>query len=177
MSMMNKLLSTNQRIFHLEDLRLLLGVRKPETLRKRVYRYIKNGDLFSIQRGLYSIVLPEKLSPEEVGVFLCHDYCYLSLQTILDRTGVINGRSQYFTFISNRPRRLSWNNFNYIYRQLKPEFLHNDFGVNLTGGVYTATTERAVADMIYFNPVFHFDNLNVVNMDVVKKIQREVGYL
>lgn len=177
MSIMNKLLGTNQKIFHLDDLRLLLGVQESETLRKRVYRYLKNGDLFSIQRGLYSIIPPEKLNPEEVGVFLCHSYCYLSLQSILDRNGIINGRSQYFTFVSDKSKRLNWGNFCYTYRQMKPQFLQNDFGLFWENGVLTATGERAVADMLYFNPSFHFDNLSIIDMAEVKKIQKGVGYI
>jgi len=177
MSTIAKLASTGQRLFYLSDLRLIWDVSEPGTLKKRVYRYLKNGDLYSIQRGLYSVVPPEKLNPLEVGVFLCHGYCYLSLQSILDRNGIINGRSQYFTYVSDKSRRLSWNNHQFVYRQLNSRFLFSASGILQENGVLTAGPERAVADMLYFNPKFHFDSPDLVDFAKVRKIQKEVGYI
>jgi hypothetical protein len=43
-------------------------------------------------------------------------------------------------------------------------------------GIFMASTERAVADMLYFNPKYHFDIPESINFDTVKSIQKEIGY-
>jgi hypothetical protein len=43
-------------------------------------------------------------------------------------------------------------------------------------GNYVATPERAVADMLYFNPHYHLDNPGAVDFKNVKLLQQEIGY-
>jgi hypothetical protein len=40
-----------------------------------------------------------------------------------------------------------------------------------------ANIERAVADLLYFNSNYYFDNKKRIDWKKVKKIQKEVGYL
>jgi len=49
-------------------------------------------------------------------------------------------------------------------------------GIVHQNGVFTADTERAVADMLYFNPKYHFDVPESIDFDKVRLIQKEVGY-
>lgn len=42
--------------------------------------------------------------------------------------------------------------------------------------VAVARLERAVADMMYFNPHYHFDNRKIINWKKVKEIQKAIGY-
>ena len=64
----------------------------------------------------------------------------------------------------------------FLFRQLKDEYLINPTGVVNQNGVFVATTERAVADMLYFNPRYHFDVPERIDWKKVKFIQKEVGY-
>ena len=43
-------------------------------------------------------------------------------------------------------------------------------------GNLVATTERAVADMLYYNPKYHFDFSDSIDFEKVKHIQKEIGY-
>jgi len=63
------------------------------------------------------------------------------------------------------------------YRKLKREFLFNPTGIIQQNGVFVATAERAVADMLYFNPKYHFDIQESIDFDKVKFLQKEIGYL
>jgi len=36
--------------------------------------------------------------------------------------------------------------------------------------------ERAVADILYFNPKFYFDSPNLINWTKVEEIKKKVGY-
>jgi len=53
---------------------------------------------------------------------------------------------------------------------------HHPAGIVHQNGVFTADTERAVADMLYFNPKYHFDVPESIDFDKVRLIQKEVGY-
>jgi hypothetical protein len=43
------------------------------------------------------------------------------------------------------------------YAALPLEFLFNQLGIELIGGVLVATVERAICDALFLNPYFHFD--------------------
>ena len=64
----------------------------------------------------------------------------------------------------------------FLFRKLKPEYLHNPSGILNQNGIFMASPERAVADMLYFNPRYHFDVANIIDFEKVKLIQKEVGY-
>jgi hypothetical protein len=59
---------------------------------------------------------------------------------------------------------------------MKYEYLNNPAGVENRNGVFVATLERAVADMLYFNPKYHIDVHEGIDFEKVKAIQKEVGY-
>ena len=41
--------------------------------------------------------------------------------------------------------------------------IYNDRGIDIIGGVAIASLERAVVDILYFNPNYYFDNRKVIN--------------
>ena len=172
----NELVNTGKTLFHTKDLGLIWKIDRPATLHMRVMRYCERGILYPIQRGLYSLVPYNKLDPTDVAVALNHGYCYLTTETILEKNGVINRRVNGLTFASGHSKTVFWQENKFIFRQLKDVFLFQTPGIIKQGDIFSANLERAVADIIYFNPKFHFDTPNVVNWDRVSQIQKEVGY-
>ena len=63
-----------------------------------------------------------------------------------------------------------------MFRKLKTEYLMRNDGITEENGYFTASLERAVADILYFNPKFYFDSPNIINWEKVKEIQKKVGY-
>ena len=60
---------------------------------------------------------------------------------------------------------------------MKDRFLFNKTGiVKDSTGVLKADCERAVADMLYFNKNYYFDNKSDINWQKVKSYQRLIGY-
>ena len=47
----------------------------------------------------------------------------------------------------------------------------------LQNGVQIANTERAVADILYFKPKFHFDNEAQIDWKKVRALQTCIGYI
>jgi predicted transcriptional regulator of viral defense system len=173
---MSELIKTGKRLFHTKDLALLWGITRPETLHMRVSRYLEKRILFQVQRGLYSVIPLDKLDPTEVAIAMNHNYCYLSLETIFVRHGVINQVIYATTFISNRSKTILWKDNRFIFQQLKDKFLFQTAGIIQKGDYFEATLERAVADKLYFSKNYYFDGASLINWDKVSEIQKEVGY-
>ena len=161
-------------VFHVSDLARIWGVNNRQTLLVSLKRYVDSGLIYRLYKGLYSIKPVSELDPLFLGAQAINNYCYLSAETILAKHGVIFQQVNYITFIGDKSRRFKIGDNNYYCRQLKEDFLYNDIGVNKTGKFNFATLERAVADILYFNPKYHFDNPSKINWTEVKKIQLAV---
>ena len=55
-------------------------------------------------------------------------------------------------------------------------FLFSDYDIKMLDRHLEASPERAVADMLYYEPSYHFDAENLINWKRVRKIQEKVGY-
>ncbi len=161
-------------IFHTNDLARIWKINTGRTLIITLKRYVDSGLLYRLYRGLYSLKPIADLDPLLVGVAAISSYSYLSCETVLAKHGVIFQSLNYFTFISDKSKRLTISSHNYYYRQLKKDFLYNDFGVNKNNILNEASLERAVADTLYFNPNYYFDNPAPINWEKVREIQKNV---
>jgi len=149
MNKLNLLLKSNENLYHTQDLALLWGVRNRNTL----YTTIK------ITKGLYSTIPINEINKYKLGTSLIHRFCYVSCETALAEYGVINQAVYPITFVSSISLKIDFDKSQYLYRQLKAEMLYNPDGVIEKEGYFVATRERAMSDMLYFNPKYYFDNL------------------
>ncbi|MBI2029193.1 hypothetical protein HYT02_02145 [Candidatus Gottesmanbacteria bacterium] len=170
------LLKQKQKLFHTGDLALLWGISNNSTLYTTISRYIKKKILFPIHKGLYSVVLPDELNSYTLGIGFLHRFAYISCETILVKAGIIMQNIYPITLVSDVSRSFVLYNKMYLCRKLKLEYLHNTVGILESDGILTAVVERAIADLLYFNPHYHFDNKDRVDWDKVKFIRKEIGY-
>lgn len=161
-------------VFHIDDLARIWGINNRNTLLTSLRRYVESGLIYRLYRGLYSIKPLAELDPLLLGAQAIHDYCYLSSETILVKHGIIFQQVNYFTFIGKKTKRFKMGSYKYYCRQLKDKFLYNDIGIDKKGKFNFATPERAVADILYFNPKYHFDNPTAINWKEVTRIQAVV---
>jgi len=161
-------------IFSTNDLAKIWNINNRNTLLTNLKRYVKSGLIYRIYRGLYSIKPIIELDPFLLGAKAINNYCYLSGETILVKHGIIFQQVNYFTFIGKKTKRFTIGNYKYYCRQLKDEFLYNDIGIDKTEKFNLATLERAIADILYFSPNYHFDNPDAINWIEVNKIQKSV---
>ncbi len=162
--------------FHTNDLAILWGITNKHNLYMTISRYIDKGILFPIYKGLYSTVPLPALDSLELGKAIIHRYTYLSTESVLAQAGVISQVTLATTFVSNISKKVRVESQSFLFRQLKDEYLYNPAGIINLKGVFIATPERAAADMLYFNPKYHFDMPGSLDMDSVKSIQKEIGY-
>lgn len=176
MNKLASLLQSDQKLFHTQDLALILGINNRHNLRITISRYIKKGILKPVYRGLYSTVPIQNIDKAKLGSYFIHRFCYLSLQSVFELYGVINQAVYSVSYISSVSKKITFGDTQFIYKQMKGQFLLNPEGITLGDGVYKASLERAVADMIYFNPKFYFDSPNLIDWDRVAEIKKIVGY-
>lgn len=169
------LIQQPQKLFHTSDLKILWNILNQNTLHKTIARLIKKGVLISLQKGFYSIVPLDQLDPVEIGFRAINHFSYLSTESVLAKNGIINQSPNKITFLSSSPTNFNINGVSYLVRQLKPQCLNNTIGiVQSDKGVFMATTERAVADMLYFQPNYHFDADNLIDWKLVKNYQQQI---
>lgn len=163
-------------IFHVQDLARLWNIEKKDTLYTTLKRYTKQGILFRIYKGFYSLSAIDRLDPLLLGIKAIHGYAYVSTESILSAEGFMMQIIHHHTLISSHSRQFKIGEHSFISRQLQDRFLYNPAGIVEKNGILMATKERAVADMLYFNPVFYFDGIDRIDFSKVRSLQKEIGY-
>lgn len=171
------LLKQDKKLFHTNDLALLWQIKIPNTLYTAIKRYVQKGILTRIHKGFYSVIPIDKLDPVEVGIGYLHGFAYLTTESVLVENGVIFQASDYITLVSSVSKKFTIGSYSYLVRKMKDEFLYQTIGLTEKRGIKVATLKRAVADMLYFNPNFHFDNRNIINWQKVLEIQKEAFHI
>lgn len=166
---------TKEQIFHIDDLARIWQIDKRQNLIVSLNRYVKAGLIHRLYRGLYALKKAEALDPIELGLKALNNYAYLSTESVLAKHGVIFQHLQHYTFIGPKSRRLQIGSNHYYCRQLKDKYLFNDTGIIKNNPSFNeASVERAVADMLHYNPRYHFDNLSGIDHDKLREIQKKV---
>ena len=169
----NILLQNKQNVLHTQDLSLLWSI-EGNTLYTTIKRYCAKNILNRVYKGMYVIGDLEDISPLLLGVKALNRYSYISTETILEQAGVINQRIPHITLISSVSRRFKINEHSFICRQLQDKHLYQTTGIIEKNNIKIATIERAVADLLYFNAKFYFDNPKLINWNKVKIIQQQI---
>jgi hypothetical protein len=172
----SELNQTNRKLFHTSDLATLWKVTNRQSLYVTIMRYVDKGILFPVYKGLYSTVPIAALNPLELAKAVIHRYTYLTTESVLAQAGIISQPIYDYTFATDKSKRVTIGQWSFRFRQLKDAYLYHPAGIIDQEGIFVATPERAVADMLYFNPKSHFDLLEAIDFEKVKLIQREVGY-
>ena len=163
--------TSNEVIFRDTDLAVIWGITNKNTLYTTIKRYARQGLLERIRHGVYSIKDPKTLSPDAIGAKILHGY-----ETVLERAGILKQKIRNITFVSSSSKKILLGTHSFSSRQMKDDFLYNSIGIYINDGVNYASTERAVADLLYFNPRYHLDGGMNVDWGRVKEIRRIIGY-
>ena len=172
----SELIQFDRKLFHTNDLAVLWGINNRHNLYMTITRYMDKGVLFPVFKGLYATVPVPSLDPLELGAAIIHRYTYLSTESVLSQAGIITQRVFDYTFVADRSRRVTVGQWSFRFRKLKDDFLYHPAGIGSQDGIFIASIERAVADLLYFNPKYTFDIPENIDFDKVRSIQKEIGY-
>ncbi|USN47621.1 MAG: hypothetical protein H6626_00590 [Pseudobdellovibrionaceae bacterium] len=163
-------------VYHTGDLANLWGVTNENTLYTTIKRYCQKGVLHRIQKGMYSIKPLHQLDPWLIGVKALHRYAYVSTETVLVEAGVITQIQPYITIVSSLSTEFEIAGHHYKCRQLQDRYLYQSVGIEARNGVNVATPQRALSDLLYFNPQVYLDDIQAIKRLKVKALQKEMGY-
>ncbi|MEK7127976.1 MAG: hypothetical protein AAB933_00215 [Patescibacteria group bacterium] len=173
---MKQILDSGEAIFRDTDLAVIWGISNKNTLYTTIKRYAQHRLLNRVRQGVYTINISDTLNPDIVGAKILHEYCYISAETVLERAGILKQKIKNITFVSGSSKKFSVGANSFSSRQMKTNFLYNSVGIYEKDGVNYACVERAVADLLYFNPKYYFDASLKIDWDRVKEIKKIIGY-
>ena len=167
MDLIYTLYNDDRTVFRLKDVAMLTGETSFNSLNMRLNYYVRTGRLQNPRKGLYC---KPNYNLQELA---CRIFApsYLSLEYVLQRSGVIFQYDSRFTVLSYLSRDVEIENQVFSFRKIKNELLVSQQGIDQQGNAITiATPERAFLDMLYLNGAMYFDNLNPLKKDLIEQI-------
>lgn len=161
------LMRSKNTIFTTKDVSLLWGEHDVNFVRKKLYRYIKSGKLYSIRKGVYAKDKNYEKYELATKIFTPS---YISFETVLARAGVVFQFYGQIFVASYLTRELMIDGQVYVLKKIKDPVLINRAGIEVKENYFIASPERAFLDVVYLNKEYHFDNLSSINWDKVAEI-------
>jgi predicted transcriptional regulator of viral defense system len=136
---------------------LMAGNIHPENVTLQLTRWTKSGRLIQLRRGLYSIAPPyQKAKPHPFVIAnLMQKASYVSAQSALAYYGLIPDTVRATVSVTaGRPERWETPMGIFVFRHMRPEYLHGYRMVVLSGKeqALVATPEKALLDLVYLQP-------------------------
>ena len=133
---------------------LLAGRQDPGQVHRQLSRWVSNGSLIQLRRGLYALAPPfQKIPPHPFLIAnRLGSASYVSLQSSLAWAGLIPEHVAVVTSLSSRrPGSLATPLGHFLFRHVQPRLLFGYRSVPVGGGqeALVALPEKALLDMIY----------------------------
>jgi hypothetical protein len=149
------------------DVAMLVKETKLSRLCNKLNYYVKNGQIDNPRKGIYT---KPGYNPEELACIL-YTPSYISLDYVLQKSGIIFQYSTQITAISYLSRIVETGQHSYRYRKIKPVILVNPAGINRhKNNVNIAVPERAFLDLLYLDPDCYLDNISPLSFMNIKKL-------
>jgi hypothetical protein len=158
------ILKSNNTVFSFKEILLASGESNPALLRRRIYSYIKNGQLYGIRRGLYAKDKNYNKFELATKIFIP---AYVSFETVLAEAGVTFQHYSQIFVVSYQTKEIDCDGQIFSFKKLKTNILNNNSGIENKGFYSIALKERAFLDIVYLNKDYHFDNLSPLDWDKV----------
>ncbi len=164
--MLYEILNDNRTVYTLPDIAMLVEESNFESINDKVNYYAKTNRLKRPRKGIY---VKGDYNPLELACRL-YTPSYISLEYVLQKAGVIFQYDSTITAVSYLSRKLTIDNNNYSYRKIKNEIMVDNAGIEHVDNINIATPERAFLDTLYLNSNYYFDNLRMLNKELVAKL-------
>ncbi len=157
----------NRTVFRLNDISLLVGETNFQSLNKKLNYYVHTEKLISPRKGIYA---KPDYNPEELACII-YTPSYISLEYVLQKSGIIFQYDSRITAISYLNRSIEVNDMTFRFRKIKGEILVNIAGIKRQEDhINIASAERAFLDLMYLSTEYYFDNLSPLNKQIVYKL-------
>jgi len=154
-------------IFTTKDVSLFWQESNVDFVRKKLYRYLKSGKIYSVRKGIYA--KDKNYNKYELASKIFTP-SYVGFETVLAKAGVIFQFYSQIFVASYLTRELTIDGQNYSFKKIKNSVLTNRAGIEVKDNYFLASPERAFLDVIYLNKEYYFDNLTDINWTKVLEI-------
>jgi len=138
-----------------------------KSLKDRLSYFTKTGQIRRLRSGVYAKL---DYNPLELANKV-YKPSYISLETVLFRSGVVFQAYQTIFVVSYLTRTLTIDHQDIQIRKMKEVVLTNMAGIEPQTGYFLASLERAFLDAIYIYRDYHFDNLEGINWEKVESLK------
>ncbi len=153
-------------VYRLKDIAILVNETDFNSLNGKLNYYVRSGKLLNPRKGIYA---KPGFTAEEVACKL-YTPSYISLQYVLQRSGMIFQYDSAVTSVSYLSRSVDLDGQALVYRKMKGSVLVNTRGILREKGISIATAERAFLDLCYLDIYYYFDNLHPLNRDKISQL-------
>ena len=153
-------------VFRLKDIAMLINEPDFNSLNGKLNYYVRGGKLLNPRKGIYA---KPGFTAEEVACKL-YTPSYISLQYVLQRSGIIFQFDSAVTSLSYLSRTVDLGGQALVYRKMKGPLLVNTKGIIRKNRVNIATAEKAFLDLCYLDRDFYFDNLHPLNREKISDL-------
>lgn len=136
-------------------------------VKSRINYYVKRGELMALRRGIYAKTSDYDRFELATKIFTPS---YISLETVLQKEGVIFQDYKSIFVVSYQTRQIEIDGQSLVFKKIKDEVLVNPLGLRKEVGYFIASKERAFLDALYLYKDCYFDNLNVIDWEIIRKI-------
>ena len=166
-NVLETMLNSTRSVFNVQSLRMLTNCDDSQKLTKSLHYYVKEGKIRNPRRGIYT-----KSSYDEREM-ACSVFrpAYVSLEYVLQRSGVVFQYDDTVTCVSYLNRMVEIDGKPYTFRIINPELWIGMEGIERQDNMLVATAERAFLDMVYLSAGnCYFDNLSRLNKSKIKQM-------
>ena len=153
-------------VYRLKDIAMLVNEPDFTSLNARLNYYVRSGRLLNPRKGIYA---KPGFTAEEIACKL-YTPSYLSLQYVLQRSGIIFQYDSAVTSVSYLSRAVDIGGQAFVYRKMKGSVIVNTSGILREKGINIATAERAFLDLCYLDRDSYFDNLHPLNRRMISEL-------
>lgn len=161
------ILRSPKTVFTYKDILLLWEEAGSDAAMVRLHKYVRNGALYRIRRGLYA--KDRNYNKAELATRI-YVPSYVSFETVLSREGVIFQFYNQIFIASYLTREITVDGQRCSFKKIKTAVLTDSAGVEHKDQSSFATRERAFLDTLYLNTDYHFDNLSGIAWNKVFEI-------
>lgn len=154
-------------VFTFKDISLLWQETNPDLVKARVNYYVRTKQLYHLRRGIYA--RDENYNKLELAIKI-YTPSYISLETVLQKEGIIFQFYKNFFVVSYLTREISCDGQVYSYKKIKDAVLINLEGIEKQSNFYIASKERAFLDTLYLFQNYHFDNLTLIDWEKCRQM-------
>lgn len=159
-----KLYNDKRTVFTLQEIAMLVDEPNFNKLKQRINYYVRTGKIKNPRRSIYT---KENYSVEELA---CKIYkpAYLSLEYILQKSGIVFQYNSSVTTISYLSRTINIDGSEFVFRKIKNKILYNTTGIIMyDNGISMASPARALLDTLYLNKEYYFDSMERIDKEKV----------